>query len=155
MSRFFPIGKEGAIKAYATQGECEAAEGQACFDIGEDEPGDFDLVDGAAVLNQTKKDERLAAELLAGRVADRVIKIQRGDEVIALISILNEDKGLNASQVQTFVSTYAPIMQMVQSGSFPTAKTMVEAVTPDGVIVTADDKTKIIAKLDELIAYFA
>lgn len=155
MSRFFPLGKEGAIKAYGSQGECEAAEGQACFDIGDDEPGDFDLVEGAAVLNQTKKDARLAADLLAGRIAERVQKINRADSVIALISILNEDKGLNAGQVQTFAATYAPIMQMLQSGSFPTAKTMVEAVTPDGVIVTADDKTKIIAKLDELIAYFA
>lgn len=62
MSRWFPIGKEGAKIAYESQEACEAGEGQACYDIADNEPSDYVLMDGVAVLIASKKAARLAKE---------------------------------------------------------------------------------------------
>lgn len=148
MARWFPIGKEGAIKAYESQADCEADEGQACYDIGEDEPSDYDLVDGAAVLNDSKKTGRLAASAAEVALQARVSKFTKAQRVIALIGLRNEAKNLTSDQVVSVLTTYQSILLMLLSLSIPTARAMVVAAAVDGTIMTEADRTAILAEID-------
>lgn len=148
MSRWFPLGKEGAKNAYESKEKCESAEGQICYSIGNDEPGDFDVVDGVAVLNQGRKDARLAAETLEANLQTRMSKFQKALRVIALMGLRNEAKGLNQSQIEQVLTTYQPIMLALLSMSMVTARAMIVAVTPDGTLITQTDKDEILAEID-------
>lgn len=66
---WFPVGKEGANVTYTDKAQCEAAEGQACFDISDIVQQDYDVVEGALVLNEGRRDIRIAAEAAAQQMA--------------------------------------------------------------------------------------
>jgi hypothetical protein len=150
MSKWYPLGKEGVDKSYAavSQQQCELEHGQNCYDLGDSHPDDFDLSEGVATLNQGRKDERLAALALEAALQTRMSRQTKALRVIALIGHLNEQKSLTQEQVISFVSTYQSIQLMLLGLSIPTARAMIAAVTPDGVIVTQADKDALLAEID-------
>lgn len=163
---WFPVGKEGANKTYSSKSDCESAEGQACYDItgkdlryhtlqevqvGEDENQQ------PIMETQLLEDADLKASVIAADAAKatyeaaldaRMSRQTKCLRVIALIGHLNEQKNLTQEQVITFVQTYKDIQLMLLGLSLPTARAMIAAVTPDGVITTQADIDALLAEID-------
>lgn len=79
-------------------------------------------------------------------------KMSKGSRVVALINGINSGKtGLTTGDIQTLISTYDPIIKALQTGSLETAKALIEAETPDGVVMLQADKDKVVAELNKLI----
>ena len=163
---WYPVGKNGANKTYVSKSECESAEGQACYDItGKDlryhtlqevEVGQ-DENQQPIMETQLLEDADLKASVLADDAAKatyeaalntRMSRQTKCLRVIALIGHLNEQKSLTQEQVITFAETYQSIQLMLLGLSLPTARAMIAAVTPDGVIVTQADKDALLAEID-------
>ena len=72
-----------------------------------------------------------------------------GFRIIGLISDRNDTKDLTVTEIGQIETTYADIKAACISGSIDIVKQLVTAVTPDGDLITADDKTAI---LDEITA---
>ena len=70
-----------------------------------------------------------------------------GKRVVALIGIRTDAKNLNASQINQLNETFAPIVQLLFTGSLQTAYGAVDAITPDGTLVTQADKDAILAEI--------
>jgi len=94
---------------------------------------------------------KLAAAQMAGAFAQAKSLRECGGKVMDLLLIRNAPKGLTTSQIKQMVLTYAPIKGLLETGSLNSAKEEIQAITPDGLLVTAGDKTALIAKVDECI----
>ena len=68
--------------------------------------------------------------------------------MIAYIGARNMAKSLTTAQVKTVVETYSTIQALLASGSIATAKVEIEAVTPDGTLITQADKDAILAEVN-------
>lgn len=71
-----------------------------------------------------------------------------GKNVQATMVLRNASKNLTTEQVKSFAATYAEIKSLLDTASLVTAKAEVEAIAPDGTLVTNDDKTAIIQAID-------
>jgi hypothetical protein len=79
-------------------------------------------------------------------------RIDCGRRVIALMAVRNVPKNLNTIQVAQMANTYASIKGLLETASLNTAKAAIQAVVPDGVLVTADDQTALVAEVDKCLA---
>lgn len=71
-----------------------------------------------------------------------------GSAVMDLVLVRNATKGLTTNQVKQIVNLYAPIKGLLETGSLNSAKEEVQAVTPDGTLITEGDKTAVISAID-------
>jgi hypothetical protein len=71
-----------------------------------------------------------------------------GSSVMDLVLVRNASKGLNTTQVKAMVGIYAPIKGLLETGSLNSAKEEVQAVEPDGTLVTSGDKVAVISAID-------
>lgn len=108
-------------------------------------------------VDEAKEDayqaEQAAAAVAASQAAGiaAVNKIGKCAEgVIDLMVLRNSQKSpaLTTAQVKQFVSTFAPIQNLLLARSLVSAKEEVQAIEPDGVLVTASDKAAVIAAID-------
>jgi hypothetical protein len=77
------------------------------------------------------------------------IKAQQcGKRVMALMLVRNAQKGLSKNQRKQLVQTYKDIKDLLDAGSLDVAKDEIQAVNADGTLVTAADKTALVAELD-------
>jgi hypothetical protein len=74
-----------------------------------------------------------------------------GEDVIALLLVLNVPKGLTTAQIKQVNQTYADIKDLLETGSLVSAREEIQAVTPDGTLVTEADKIALTAKIDECL----
>lgn len=166
MANWFPVGKEGANKTYSSKAQCEAEEGQACYDItgkdlryhslqevqvgvdeNEDPVMELQLLEDSGLKASVEAaDASLAASEAA--VAAKLKNMEFGKRVIAILSVRNDAKSLSAADIVSLTNTYAVIQSLLMSGSIATAKAQIEAVTPDGTLVTQDDKDALLAEIN-------
>jgi uncharacterized protein YjgD (DUF1641 family) len=71
-------------------------------------------------------------------------KLKCGADSIKYIAKRNVAKGLTTEQIKTMASTYGLINSLLSSGAIDTAIEEIGAMTPDGIIVTPQDKTEIL-----------
>lgn len=104
------------------------------------------------VVNQAKKDALTALEnarkIKEAQIAAAMKSITCGRRVIALLSVKNSLKGLTNAQVKQMNNDYKEIKGLLESGALDTSKEEINAITPDGTIVTAQDKIDLIAEID-------
>lgn len=74
-----------------------------------------------------------------------------GKKAIARMLIQNQPKNLSESQIAQINSTYAPIKNLLETGSLITAKQAIQAVNADGVLVKTEDKEALIAEIDKCL----
>jgi predicted XRE-type DNA-binding protein len=86
------------------------------------------------------------------KIAIGVEKISRGNKIIAYINSVNSEKNLSPEQVGTVIATYQSIISLLSTGSLGTAYQLVLATTPDGVIMTNEDKIKILSLFDRMLS---
>lgn len=110
------------------------------FEIVED-PAKKSLYDAAKVEAETKK----------AQIAAAVMAMDKGREIIALMGIRNNAKGLSVGQVKQFLNTFGDIKAMLESGALITAKEEIEAITPDAIITTQADKDAILAEINSFL----
>lgn len=72
-------------------------------------------------------------------------KFSCGQSAIRWVAKNNIGKGLTTEQIKQMASTYSEINQLLMSGAIDTAKIEIQAITADGVIVTEQDKTDLLA----------
>lgn len=75
-----------------------------------------------------------------------------GKDLKVEISLINIDRNLNSTQIQTFTDTFESVNRLLDAGAIATAKTAIEGLVPDEVLLRAQDKTII---LDKINAYLA
>jgi len=68
------------------------------------------------------------------------------------MSIRNDAKNLNGAQIVQLVQDFGSINQAWLNGSIATSRVLVDAITPDGTILTNADKTAILAEIDANLA---
>lgn len=149
---WFPVGKNDANKVYSSQAQCESEEGQACYDITGKDLRYHVVVDGALVEDAGLKASVEAADLAkAGAdaaIAQKLKNMEFGKRVLAIVSVRNDAKSLQPADVLSLSNTYAPIQALLLNGSIATAKAQVEAITPDGTLVTQADLDAILAEMN-------
>lgn len=90
------------------------------------------------------------AQLEAGLAMARKLR-ECGGRAMDLMLVRNQPKGLSVPQVALLLETYAPIQLQLSSGSLVTAKTAIQAVAADGVIVTEGDKSALVSEIDKCL----
>lgn len=86
--------------------------------------------------------DKKEAYLLAVEENRYVKRIEYAKNIIGKVSYLNSKKSLTLSQVAQLSNTYAPIKGLLETGSYPTALSLIAGIVPDGII-TEEDKTLI------------
>ena len=71
-----------------------------------------------------------------------------GRRVKARMLVKNAVKGLNNGQKKQIVTLYKDIQSLLEAGSLDAAKEDIQAVTPDGLLITAGDITALIDEID-------
>lgn len=163
---WFPVGKNGANKTYSDKEQCESEEGQACYEItgkdlryhtlqeievGQDENQqpilETQLLEDAG-LKASVEAADLAQVGSEAAIALKLKNMEFGKRVLAIVSIRNDAKSLQPADVVSLSNTYAPIQGLLLNGSIATAKAQVEAITPDGTLVTQGDLDAILAEMN-------
>ena len=97
---------------------------------------------------KTVDDAKAARE---AQIASAMAAINHGKRVIALFLVRNSTKSLTTGQVKQLNATYSAIKDLLETGSLVSAKEEINALTPDGVLVTEGDKTELIAEIDSFL----
>lgn len=92
-----------------------------------------------------------AEALQEQKLQEKIKLIDAGKRVIALLNLRNESKALTGEQIAQMVSTFAQIKGLLETGSLKTAKYAISQVVADGVVVTDEDKSVLVAELDKWI----
>lgn len=99
---------------------------------------------------KTQKKNEAAAKLAMENAINAAKKaMDCGKQVQALLLVRNAPKQLTTAQIKQMVEIYAPIKQLLDTGSLVSAKEEIQSVTADGVLVTEADKTALIAEIDK------
>lgn len=80
-----------------------------------------------------------------------ILKLERmefGKRIIGIISLRNDAKSLTQEQIQQLPVTYGDARAALQDGSIATARVIIDALVPDGTILTQDDKDAVIGEID-------
>lgn len=113
-----------------------------------DEP----ILDEMGFLTLEDDSDAIAAKELESEIELRVKRIAFGQRLIAIMSIRNDAKSLTAQQIVDLVAQFADINTAWLNGSIATSRALVDAITPDGTLITTDDKTAILAEIDANLA---
>lgn len=96
-------------------------------------------------VNLVDKSAEIAEQALDKAIADKLVC---GEKAVKFIAKNNVKKSLAKSQIKTMVNTYAEIFNLLKAGAIDTAIEEINSKSPDGTIVTAQDKTDIVAFLN-------
>lgn len=171
-SNWMPISKiqPGATSAFELKSDCEKS-GEVCLDVIPEvvKLGYFSLEDVAQVGEAGDEDYAPATKsfvvdqsalsahqaglaLIATKEAEKknaLARMDHGRGVIALVLVQNSKKvGLTNSQIAQINGTFAQIKGLLDTGSLNTAKDAINAITPDGVLVTQEDKDIYLAEIN-------
>lgn len=78
-------------------------------------------------------------------------RIECGKRVIGLLVLRNSAKTLTTANVAQINQTYAPIKGLIDTGSLSTAKEQMELIIPDGMLITSEDKTDLLAEINKCL----
>ena len=80
--------------------------------------------------------------------------IECGRSVKAYIGAVNVSKLLTSAQIKQMLNTYEEVNRMLDGGALDTAIEEMNALTPDGILISESDRTNIIAKINGCKASF-
>lgn len=98
----------------------------------------------ASIVDQINNLAAREARKLAGRKAKLVCQ-----EVLDLIAGFNIERALTVEQIATLKTTFATIKEYLNDSQPWSAKAEVEALTPDGTLVTQEMKDDILQEFSE------
>lgn len=143
----------GASQAYELQSSCEKA-GESCLDVNPEavKLGFFTLEDGIFAVDQSALDaHHTSLAEAAAKEQSIAVALQRmewGKRVIALVLVQNSKKVLSNVQIAQINATFAQIKGLLETGSLNTAKDAISSISPDGVLVSDEDKSLYLAEIN-------
>jgi hypothetical protein len=78
-------------------------------------------------------------------------RIECGKRVIALLVVRNSVKQLSTTQVASINNIYAPIKGLIDTGSLVTAKELMLSISPDGTLITEEDKSDLVNEITKCL----
>lgn len=108
------------------------------------------LVVNSAGFASYKAQETAKAQYAAALAQAKKLR-ECGTQVLDLVLVRNAGKTLNTTQVKAMVGIYAPIKGLLETGSLNSAKEEVQAIEPDGTLVTVGDKAAVVSAIDSCI----
>ena len=116
---------------------------------------EFEEIDGETVTKYYKPEnfsitlKDMTAEINAAALSAAIdAKLKCGEDAVKYIAGRNVTKGLTTAQIKEMASTYSLTNDLLRSGAIDTALEEIGAMTPDGIIVTPQDKTEILAYIN-------
>lgn len=106
--------------------------------------------DWALAEDTTAKDIKISGDLKEAGIAQKMKRMDFGKRVIAIFSLGNDAKELNAGQKKQLLSDLAVIKGLLETGNIEAAKADVAALAPDALI-TAEDIAEITAEMDTFL----
>ena len=100
-------------------------------------------------LKAQKEAEQAAKLAMENALIQAKKAMECGKNIQALLLVRNSPKQLTTAQVKEMVSIYAPIKQLLDTGSLVSAKEEILSVTADGILVTEADKVALVAEIDK------
>ena len=91
------------------------------------------------VEDQDKIDAINAAAAQRAALSAKRAQMECAKNIQALMALRNDQKGLNPGQRKQFVAQFSEIKDLMDTGSLQAALEEVQAVQPDGTLVTQDD----------------
>lgn len=83
---------------------------------------------------------------------DKAVKdIEFGKELIATVRLSSIDRGLTESQTNQIETSMLDVTRKLFLGKIAEARTMIAAITPDGVLITAALKDRVLSKIDNYL----
>lgn len=89
-----------------------------------------------------------SAQKLQAKLKD----MQFGQMVIAKFSIKSDEKGLSSSQRAQLANDFETIKRLLEAGSIQAARDTIAGISPDGTLVTSEDKTELLSEIDAYLA---
>jgi len=129
----------------------ECPQGQeGCSTIGYDTK-----VEGKKLVNNPEKLAAFEAkkaqdDILNAKVQEAAAERQKGISIINHFRALNKLKQLSPAQRKAIRdnATIKQVMEALSVGDLQDAKTLIQGITPDGTLITADDKAKVLELLN-------
>lgn len=104
-------------------------------------------------IDQAKKDAYDAAKNQSDAKKTAMAQVRKmreaGQSVIDLMILRNSQKSFNPGQKKQVLQTYSTIKALLEVGNLAEAKSEIQAATPDGSLVTDDDKNALISEIDK------
>lgn len=145
----------GFTNAYESKEFCEKqSAGVVCFNIGDYPAHVYDQSGSYFTVNEQK-----LSEYQAKLASDQAISMKQnllnsalkdmdfGRKIIAMVRLSSVAKGLTDEQTDLIESNMAPIIKKLELGKIPQAKVLIEAINPDGVLITSTDKSAVLAEI--------
>jgi nitric oxide reductase large subunit len=107
------------------------------------------------VLNQSKQNAILEeieqAKQQESEIQAAIAEIDKGKRALALFKVLNQKKGLTPQQRGKLLSDskIKDILDALNTGSIPVAVALINSFPADGILVTEQDKQKLISELQK------
>lgn len=105
------------------------------------------VVRGTITLNEELKALSETSQRTSDLIEQGQITRMRCDKALSLITGYNQDRELTSEQITSMQTTFAPILSALMVGRPNSAAALVEAVEPDGVLVTEQMKADILSVL--------
>lgn len=103
-----------------------------------------------SAFNSQKALALIASQKEAG-IQGALRRIECGKRVVALLVLRNSQKGLTTSNIAQINTVYAPINGLIDTGSLATAKEQMLLISPDGTLITEDDKNDLVAEITKCL----
>lgn len=115
---------------------------------------DFEIDICKVSLNESQEpfievdESKVALKASEENLKIRKLRREFGGRLIDIMSQRNEEKDLSTEEIVELANTFADINKCWLNGSISTSRVLVNAITPDGIVLTADDKSAILNEID-------
>jgi hypothetical protein len=98
-------------------------------------------------IYQAKLQQKAIDEAKEKAIQVKIKEIEKGQKLIAMIRVSSDMKNLSVEQKKALILSTKEIIEALSIGSLDVAKSLIQAIQPDGVMITAQDKSSILGEL--------
>ena len=98
-------------------------------------------------IYQAKLQQKAIDEAKDKAIQAKIKEIEKGQKLIAMIRVSSDTKNLSVEQKKALIASTKDIIEALSIGSLDVAKSLIQAIQPDGVVITAQDKSSILGEL--------
>lgn len=98
-------------------------------------------------IYQAKLQQKAIDEAKDKAIQVKIKEIEKGQKLIAMIRVSSDMKNLSVEQKKALIALTKEIIEALSIGSLDVAKSLIQAIQPDGVMITAQDKSSILGEL--------
>lgn len=145
--------KEFFPSSWANKQLCEKLGTSKCFEITE-HPSQYKIMGNDVVFDLAKdsewkavKSQKAALDAKNSSISEEIINQQKCMKAIATVRYYNKSRQLSKPQRQAMRAAMKPIIELLVEGDSEGAKELIQAVSPDGAVITQAIKDEILGLL--------